>query len=177
MTPRRMLVALSILAAVASACDRRDRLAAPDSTATQPTTPPARSAFLSVSSMSPEPGDTVVIAGTVSLDETLSLGSFRVRLAFDSSALSFVDEVETPGMMRVVHARGADVIVVGAAAGASSDGRLFTLRFRVHDRAGASSLALAIDELNDGSFIDRSRVVTRSSRLMHDPSLARKASK
>lgn len=166
------LLSLLMLGVLTVACDRRDRLAAPDSTAAQPTTPPARAAYLSVSDLSPERGDTVVVAGRVTLDETLSLGSFRVRLAFDTSRLNYAGEIATPGMLRVVNSRGADIIIAGATTDASADGRLFTLRFRVRDRAGLNSLALEIDELNDESFADQSRSVTRASRLMHDSTLA-----
>ena len=163
------VIAILILGA---ACDRRDRLAAPDSTSARPTpAAPARSAYLSVSNLSPEGGASVVVAGTVTIDGELSLGSFRVRLGYDPTMLHFLEEVPSQGMMRVVNPQSGEVIVVGASSSSSSDGRLFTLRFRVDDPAGLSSLVLRIDELNDGAFLDQKQTVTRASRLQLDSTL------
>ncbi len=154
-------------------CDRRDRFAAPDSSSVRPTPePPARSAYLSVSDLSPEPGGNVVVAGTLTIDGKLSLGSFRVRLAYDATMLHFIEEIPNQGMMRVVNPRSGEVVVVGASSSGSSDGRLFTLRFRVDDPAGLSSLVLRVDELNDAAFLDQAQTVARAARLQLDSSLA-----
>ena len=169
----RICVLLACGVALA-ACDRRDRLAAPDS-ATPPATAAPRSAYISVSDLTPEKGQSVTVAGTLVVDDSTSLGSFKVRLAFDSSRLRFIESVETPGMLRVVNPKGGEIIVVGATAGSSEDGRLFTLRFTVIDPSGLNSLALQIDELNDGSFSDQASSITRASKLRHDTALSRGA--
>jgi hypothetical protein len=166
---------LLTLLALAAGCDRRDRLAAPDSTAAKPAPPaaPERAAYLSVSELAPAAGSNVIVAGTVTVGSDLSVGSFRVRVAYDTAMLRFVEEIVEPGMMRVVNPRPGEVIVVGASSGSSTDGRLFTLRFRVSDPAGLNSLVLHVDELNDASFQDQRQSVIRASRLVHDSSLAR----
>jgi hypothetical protein len=170
---KRLPVSFIALVLLAVGCDRRDRLAAPDST-NAPTTPtaPTRSAYLSVSSLSPEAGDDVVIAATLTVDSDLSLGSFRVRLGYDSMMLHFVEEIPGADMMRVVNPQAGEVTVVGASSASSNDGRLFALRFRVDHPAGLNSLVLKLDELNDAAFLDQKLTVTRSSRLLLDTTLA-----
>jgi hypothetical protein len=169
----RPTLAVGIAAcALLAACERRERLAAPDSTnGPPPVAQPERTAYLSVSDLEPESGATIVVGGTVGVGESMSLGSFRVRLAYDTSALTYLGEEPIPGMMRVVNPRPGETIVVGASSGTSVDGRLFALRFRVADPRGMGSLMLTIDELNDGSFTSQRQTVTRSSRLVLDPSL------
>ena len=162
-----------VLAAVAG-CDRRDRFAAPDSSSA-PETPrlPERAAYLSVSDMTPEAGAVIVVAGTLKVSDSLSLGSFRVRLGFDSTKLRFIEEISGPDMMRVVNPQAGDVIVVGASSSPSTDGKLFAFRMRVDDPAGIGSLILRIDELNDIAFRDQRPTVTHAASIVHDRSLAK----
>jgi hypothetical protein len=170
---RRTGIFFLTVLALAAGCDRRDRLAAPDSAGAKPgPVAPERTAYLSVSELAPMLGANVVVAGTVTVGNDLSVGSFRVRVAYDTAMLRFVEEIAEPGMMRVVNPRPGEVIVAGASSGSSTDGRLFTLRFRVDDPAGVNSLVLYIDELNDASFLDQRQTVIRASRLVHDSTLA-----
>ncbi|MEO5568626.1 MAG: hypothetical protein ABIR92_09045 [Gemmatimonadaceae bacterium] len=172
---RTCSLAFVIACAMSAGCERRDRLAAPDSaSAVPPKAQPQRVAYLSVSDLAPEPGATVLVAGTLGVGDTISLGSYRVRLAYDTTRLTYVGEVTLPGMFRVVNPKHGAVIVVGASPESSSDGRLFTLRFRVDDAAGLESLLLHIDELNDGQFSSQMQTVTRSSRLVLDRGLVRR---
>jgi hypothetical protein len=165
---------LALLIVVAAACDRRDRLAAPD-TSGIPTSPvaPDGSAYLTVSDLTPPVGASIVVAGTLRVGDSLSLGSYRVRLGFDSTRLHFLEDVTNPDMLRVVNPRADEVVIVGASTKASADGRLFALRFRVDDPAGVNSLVLRIDELNDGEFRNRKDLVMSASTLFVDRSLAR----
>lgn len=172
--PVRFLV-LVIVCALSAGCDRRDRLAAPDTAGTIPPKPyPQRVAYLSVSDLAPQPGATVLVGGTLGVGDTISLGSFRVRLKYDATRLTYVGDVTLPGMFRVVNPTRGEVIIVGASSESSSDGRLFALRFRVEDPAGLESLLLRIDELNDGEFNSQMQTVTRSSRLILDRGLVRR---
>lgn len=169
-------LAFLCFAALTIACDRRDRFAAPDSSA--PATPPIpeRSAYLSVSDLAPERGDTIVVSGTLRVSDDLSLGSFRVRLGYDSTKLDFVSEIATPELMRAVNPLPGDIVVVGASASGSANGRLFTLRLLVDDPSGINSLVLRIDELNDASFRDQKATITRAAALRLDPALGGQAS-
>lgn len=165
------LFATVLLCALAG-CERQDRLANPDSAVTTTPAPEERTAFLSVSDLSPDNGGTVIVAGSVAIGDSTSLGSFRVRLAYDTATLAYVDEVPLPGMMRVVNPTPGEIIVVGATSGTSADGRLFALRFHVRDANGLASLALHVDEMNDGSFTNQAPTVRRASRLVLDRALA-----
>ena len=166
-----LLFVLVMIGALAG-CDRQDRLSNPDSTVAAPSAPAEGTAFLSVSDLSPDDGGTVTVAGSIALGDSTSLGSFRVRLAYDTGMLAYLDEVPVPGMMRVVNPTPGEIIVVGATSGTSSDGRLFALRFRVRDAGGLASLALHVDEMNDGSFTTQAPTVRRASRLVLDRTLA-----
>ena len=162
---------------LATACERRDRFAAPDTTSATPIASlPPRSAYLSISDLSPKPGSTVLVAGSLSIGGDLTVGSYRVRLGYDSARLHFVEEVPSPGTMRVVNPRPGDVIVAGAAGGGAADGRLFTLRLRVDDPSAINSLVLRIDELTDTDFTDQKQTVTRASKLILDRTLGAPAS-
>lgn len=172
---RARILAVVIACGMSAGCERRDRLAAPDSASTiPPKAQPQRVAYLSVSDLAPEPGATVLVAGTLGVGDTISLGSYRVRLAYDTTRLTYVGEVTLPGMFRVVNPTRGEVVVVGASSETSSDGKLFALRFRVDDPAGLHSLLLRIDELNDGKFSSQMQTVTRSSRLVLDRGLVRR---
>jgi hypothetical protein len=166
-------LALICAMTIATGCDRRDRFAAPDSS--HPATPavPERSAYLSVSDLSPEAGTIVIVTGTLRVSDHLSLGSFRVRLGYDSTKLRFLEDVTSAEMLRVVNPRVGDLIIVGASSGGSIDGRLFAFRFRVDDPTGVNSLALRIDELNDLEFRNQKETVTAASALIADKSLAK----
>lgn len=163
--------AIALLGAV-TGCERQDRLSNPDSTVAAPSAPEEGTAFLSVSDLSPKDGGSVTVAGSIALGDSTSLGSFRVRLAYDTTLLAYLEEVPLPGMMRVVNPTPGEIIVVGATSGTSSDGRLFALRFRVRDAGGLASLALHVDEMNDGSFTNQAPTVRRASRLVLDRALA-----
>ncbi|HET9425505.1 MAG TPA: hypothetical protein VFO55_09050 [Gemmatimonadaceae bacterium] len=166
-----LLLMLAVSVAV-SGCERREPFAEPDSTsAPPPLVQPERTAYLSVSDLAPDSGGTIVVAGTIGVGESMTLGSFRVRLSYDSASLVYLEEIPAPGMMRVVNPRSGEVIVAGASSGTSADGRLFALRFRVVDPRGLESLSLAIDELNDGNFTSQVQTVTRSSRIVLDRGL------
>ena len=165
---------LLILAALLAGCESRDRFAQPDTIKARPAPiVPEQSAYLSVSDLSPEAGGIIVVAGTVRVGGDLTLGSFRVRLGYDSTKLHFVDEVPAGGIMRVVNPRVGDIVVVGAASGQSMDSALFVFRFRADDPLGLNSLVLRIDELNDGQFKNRKETITLASKLVLDASLAR----
>jgi hypothetical protein len=170
---KRLLLSLIPFLLLAAGCERRERFASPDTSNVRPTPePPARSAYLSVSELSPDVGAEVIVAGTVTVDKDLSLGSFRVRLGYDSTMLRFVDEIPSAGMMRVVNARSGEIVIVGASSASSTDGRLFVLRFTVGNPEGLNSLVLRIDELNDAAYLDQKRTVVRAARLVRDSSLA-----
>ena len=170
----RRALALVFAISLAAGCDRRDRLASPDSSSVVQAPPiPARSVYLTVSELSPRPGATIVVTATLKVSDSLSLGSFRVRLGYDSTKLRFLEEIPGADMMRVVNPQSGDVIVVGASPNPSRDGRLFVFRFQVDDPAGINSLVLRVDELNDTDFNDQRATVRNAAIILQDRSLSR----
>lgn len=146
-------------------CKDQQVVAAPKAPIAPPPATPTRAAFLSVSDLSPLVGSTVIVTGNVAIDDSLSLASFKVRLAYDRKTLHYLDAIELPGMMRVINAQASEIIVAGASGSGSTDGRLFAMHFRVDDPAGLETLALYVDELNDIHFNSGLSSVRRESRL------------
>ena len=168
----RIPVIALALSALLIGCQERQPVTAP-ATPAAPVPPPSalHDAYLSVSTLTPEAGGTVVVAGTVGLGGSLSVASFVAHLDYDASALHFMNEIELPDMMRVVNPLAGQVIVAGASSTGSANGRLFKLRFRVDNPAGLGSLALRVTELNDREFISQLAAIKTSPALRLDPTL------
>ena len=159
-----------ILTMALTACQDRERPVAP----TAPSTAPAsmqRIAYLSVSDLTPAVGSTITVTGNIGAGDSLAIASFKVRLAYNAKALHYLGDIELPGMMRVVNPQPAEIVVAGASGEGSADGRLFAMNFRVDDAAGLTSLALAVDELNDTNFNSRLPSLKQDSRLQLDRKL------
>lgn len=160
---RHPLTAL-VLTIALTGCQDRERPIAPTAPGNAPATL-QRIAYLSVSDLTPEVGSTIVVTGNIGAGDSLAIASFKVRVAYDAKALYYLGDVELPGMMRVVNAQDAEIVVAGASASGSADGRLFAMKFRVDDAAGLKSLGLSIDELNDTDFNSRLPSLKQDSRL------------
>jgi hypothetical protein len=170
MKMRVSLVTLA-LATVLTACRDREPAAAPEPIEAPSNNELARVVHLTVSDINPLAGSTIVIAGNIGRDDSLSIASFRARLGYDGKALVYLGEAELPGMMRVVNPQANEIIVVGATAQPATDGRLFAIRFRVVDPRGLETLLLSVDELNDARFASQLASLTPSSRLQLDQKL------
>ena len=172
MNPRR-LVALVALGATANACERRERLSAPDTIPTAPVTQVSQgTAYLRVSDLAPATGDTIIVGVNVQVGDSVNFSSFRARLSYDAASLIYLEEVVVPGMMRVVNPTPGEVIVAGASSTPSVDGVLFAARFRVVSPAGVRSLATTVDELNDPNYGSHAGSLGRTTRLQLDGALA-----
>lgn len=170
MTTRVSIVTLA-LSTVLIACQDHEPAAAPDPIEAPSNRESARVVHLTVSDITPLAGSTIVVAGNIGPDDSLSIASFRARLEYDGRALVYLGEAELPGMMRVVNPRTNEIIVVGATAQPATDGRLFAIRFRVDDPRGLETLLLSVDELNDARFASQLASLTPSSRLQLDGKL------
>lgn len=161
------------VAVLLGGCQDRSPVTAPP--AIQQTAQPAvegpGAAYLSVSNLTPVSGSTIVVAGNVRLDDSLTIASYVARLTYDHAALVFLDEVAGSDMMHVVNAQSNQVTIAAASAQGSTSGSLFKLRFRVDDPAGLASLSLAISELNDRQFMSRVGSLKMSQTLRFDRSL------
>lgn len=167
MKARVLSLATALLLAIG--CDRRPPVAGIDTVRSAPAPRPQRGIYLSVSSLAPRAGDTIVVAATLA-EDSISLGSFRVRLAYDRTRMEFAGDAPVGGLRVVNPAR--DEIIVAGASGSTPEHRLFELRFRVDDPTGLQSLLLRIDELNDASFANRAQQVAQPAALVLEPSLA-----
>jgi hypothetical protein len=128
--------------------------------------------YLSLSSPAPRVGDRVTVGvNAVRAAEAEAIGSFTLRVAYDTTALRLAaSEMSKEGLVMGNAARGVVTI-----AGASGDGfrarSLATLTMEVV-RAGAfQSLALTVDEINATSFRDE-RARTTVDQKQYRQSLA-----
>jgi len=129
---------------------------------------PHHVAFLGVSDLVPEVGSTIIVTASIGVGDSLSMASFKVRLAYDAKSLHYLGDVELPGMMRVVNPGEYEIVVAGASGEGSIDGRLFAMKFRVDGAAGLKSLMLSVDELNDTNFTNQLPSLKQDSRLQLD---------
>ena len=78
------------------------------------------------------------------------VGSYTGRLAYDTTALHFVDETSLgDGALRASNAARGLVRVAGAAPGGITPARLTVLRFEVIDAKGLDGLRFGLDELHE----------------------------
>jgi hypothetical protein len=111
--------------------------------------------YLSLSSLSARVGDRVTISvNALRAVDAETIGSFTLRVAYDTTALRLVaSEMSKEGMVMGNAARGVVTI-----AGASGDGfrtsALATLTMELVQGGALQSLALTVDEINATSFRD-----------------------
>jgi hypothetical protein len=137
----------------------------------------ARQVTIAVSDLAPKPGNVVVVAVTVGLDDSLSVGSFQARLFFDRTMLEYLGATDVDGVMRVVNPESGRITVAAATSSGSKTGRLLTVRFRVDDPAGLRTLRLSLDALYDAKFANRLSSVVVAPELRLDSSLSIKRAK
>jgi len=110
--------------------------------------------WLAVSDTAPAVGGTVKVSAQLvpDADSANRIVSFNARVAFDSSALAYIEDgAVADGAMRASNALGTEVRVAGAALDGFSTGLLFSAHFRVLKRDGLRSLRLTLDELKNSS--------------------------
>src|SRR5436305_19820 len=118
-----------LLATMFAGC--RDRNAVEAAASAAPAAIPRGAVYLGVSSLIPDSGSTIVVTASVGAGDTVSIGSFKVRIAYDAASLEYLGDVDVPGMMRAVNPRESEITVAGASGSGSFDGRLFAMTFRV----------------------------------------------
>ena len=153
----RTLARLSLLAVIAAtaACDDERR----DSTPTVPLTiaPDAMSAYVVVSNPKAPVGSQVEV-GIRSLRgrNVGPIGSFTIRLSYDSTGLTFVKSApSTRGMVMANGAQRGTMVAAGASAEGFADDELVNATFTVTSAEGLRSLVLAVSEINSLKFEDQ----------------------
>jgi hypothetical protein len=149
-----VLSRLSLIAvvAVSAACD--DDRANQLPTAPVSVAPDALSAYVSVSNPNAKVGDHVTVTVRALRGSAVGpIGSFTVRLAYDSTRLSFREAGRNAQGMVMTNAANRGVVV---AAGASAEGfgsdELVSATFDVTATGALASLALTVSELNSLAF-------------------------
>jgi hypothetical protein len=168
----RFTLSVLIAAMTVSGCQDRPPIVAPVIPQPAPNVASPRTAYLSVSDLTPEVGSTIVVSANVRLDESFTVASFVAQIDYDPTALYFMEEAAGADMMHVLNAQETRITVAAASAQGSSSGVLFRLRFRVDKQDGLKSLALAVKELNDPQFKSQLATVALTPSLRLDRSLA-----
>jgi hypothetical protein len=150
----RLFVLLAVLTA-ASACD--DNKTQPLPTAPMNVAPNAVSAYIAASSTNPATGSDVTVWVKARRGSAVGpIGSFTIRLAFDSTRLRYVDVARsTFGMVMANPAKAGVVLAAGAAAEGFGDDQLLAAKFHVLGANALTSLALTVTELNTIGFVDQ----------------------
>jgi hypothetical protein len=147
-------IALLVAAAASLGCDDDRPLATELPTGPAAVPANALSAFVTVSDSRPGVGDQLTVAVRALRGQSVgAIGSYTLRLAYDSTKLRLLDTGRSDFGM--VMANGADAGVI-VAAGASSQGftddQLLVARFMVTGARAVASLKLDVTELNSLKF-------------------------
>ena len=157
LTRFRALTLLTALTAVSvSACDG-------DTTTVQLPTAPMNvpmngvSAYLAVSNANPGVGSSVTVWVKARRGSAVKpIGSYTIRLSYDSTRLHFVEAAQSAhGMVMANPAKAGVVLAAGASAEGFADDQLLAATFSVLGANALTSLALSVTELNSVSFQDQ----------------------
>lgn len=167
----RALTRLSLCAALAitAGCDDDRRSGVP--TMPMEIGPDALSAYVVVSNPNAPVGTEVQVSVRALRGKNVGpIGSFTIRLGFDSLGLAFLRSAE--GMQGMVMANGAQrglVIAAGASAEGFGNDELLNATFRVSSAAGLASLALTVNELNSLEFQDQTKLISVMKGIYRAP--------
>jgi hypothetical protein len=161
------LVLLASAVFVAACDDERASLpSAPSEVA-----PNAVAAYLAVSSPTPSAGERVTVTVRARRGSAVGpIGSFTVRLAYDTTRLRYVESARAARGMVLANGSVRGVVKgAGASAEGFSDDELLTSTFLVLAGGEAlASLALEVPELNSVSFEDQRAAMRVEKRLFRD---------
>ena len=143
---------LAALAAVSVGCND-ERQSTPPS-APQAVAANALAAYIAVSDANPSPGSEVTVSVRALRGAAVGpIGSFTLRVAYDSTRLRFVSAARSTDGMVMTNSSAAGIVV---AAGASAQGflsdELLSMRFAVTGAEAVASLQLSVSELNSMHF-------------------------
>jgi hypothetical protein len=149
----RVTLVLASLATLACADDKPARIP------TEPVGVGANelSAYVSVSNPAAMVRDEVTVSVRALRGSAVGpIGSFTVRLSYDSAGLKFLQAAQSTTGMVMTNTRVAGAIVAaGASSGGFTDDQLVTVKFLVMTPKALQSLALKVTELNGSGFEDR----------------------
>lgn len=161
---------LVALLAAASACDDdRPQLlpVAPMEVAAD-----AVSAYVAVSDANPAPGSDVTVFVRARRGSAVApIGSYTLRLAYDSTRLHFKDAGRSAhGMVLANGAMAGVVVAAGASAEGFTDDELLAANFTVTSASALKALELNVSELNSVAFEDKKSSMRVERGLYRDAS-------
>jgi len=159
---RIAVASLAIMVAAASCTDRdvAETTVAP----TMPAT--GRTVFLSLSKLNPAAGEEIVVTvNAVTATSGASVGSFKVRMSYDTDGLSYVGAVSQNDGMVIANPVNDTLIIVGASATGFASSKLASVRMKVSDPAALASLGLEIVAVTTTEFASEASVTAVDRRL------------
>ena len=147
-----VLSATMLLATVACEDRNRDLPTAPTRVA-----PNQISAYLVASNSNPGVGSTVTVWVRARRGSAIApIGSFTLRVSYDSTRLRFKDASRsTQGMVMANGAKAGVLVVAGASADGFKNDELLAASFTVKGAGALTGLALNVSELNSVAFADQ----------------------
>ncbi|HMC57190.1 MAG TPA: hypothetical protein VKH19_18570 [Gemmatimonadaceae bacterium] len=155
LTRIRALALLAAMTAVSACSDDKKAVQLP--TAPMVVAPTAVSAYLAVSNANPGVGSSVTVWVKARRGSAVGpIGSFTIRLAFDSTRLRFVESGQSAhGMVMANPAKNGIVLAAGASAEGFANDELLAAKFNVLGANALGSLTLNVTELNTVGFQDQ----------------------
>jgi hypothetical protein len=158
----RVLTRLSLIAALAAVagCDDDRRAGVP----TMPIEigPDAMSAYVVVSNPDAPVGTDVQVSVRALRGRNVGpIGSFTIRLGYDSVGLTYVKSATSPhGLVMANGANRGLLVAAGASAEGFKDDELLDATFTVASTQGFKSLTLTVNELNSLAFEDQTKLMS-----------------
>ena len=124
--------------------------------------PDALSAYVVVSNPNAPVGTEVQVSVRALRGKNVGpIGSFTIRLGYDSLGLAFLRSAEgTQGMVMANGAPRGLLIAAGASAEGFKNDELLNATFRVSGADGLKSLTLTVNELNSLKFEDQTSLIS-----------------
>lgn len=172
-TTRLHLLALTAIAAAACADNTRTTNQVP--TAPMGVAPGSVSAYIAVSNPNATVGSRVTVSVRARRGTSVGpIGSFTIRVAYDSTKLRFVEAARSEqGMVMANGERAGAVLAAGAAAEGFSDDVLLTSTFEVIGANALRTLELGVTELNSVAFKDQRAYLNVERALYRAPAAAK----
>lgn len=155
------------LLALAAGCDDEARQlpAAPE------VAPNELSAYVSVSNSAPAIGSRFTVTVRTRRGSAIGpVGSFTVRLAFDTARITYHEAARSDlGMVMANVASPGVLIAAGASASGFTNDELFVATFTARSNDAVKSLSLTVNELNSVAFEDQRVHARVERRVFRDP--------
>jgi len=166
---------LAALAIVASACADNTKTSNQLPTAPMGVAPGSVSAYVAVSNPNAGVGSRVTVSVRARRGSSVGpIGSFTIRLAYDSTKLRFVESARSAqGMVMANGERAGVVLAAGAAAEGFTDDVLLSSTFEVRAANALKTFELGVTELNSVAFKDQRAYLNVERALYRAPSGSR----